>query len=114
MKNRKLVEVKVFEPAKHSSLGECKIDGQFSHLDRHRFTNCWQKPLPSGAIRCWQLGCQGRWDFVDGVCLDFLGRYRAEIVGEISRDRQGEKDRFVSADAAQLKFFTQNENFSKD
>lgn len=96
MRDRKLVEVKIFEPAKQSSLGETKLNGRFSHPDRYRLTNCWQKMLPDGIVRCWQPGCQGRFDFRWGVCLDFWGRYRAEIVEEISRDRQMEADRFVA------------------
>jgi hypothetical protein len=108
MKNRKLVEVRVFEPAKKSSLEEeVKLNGRYSHPDRHRFTNCWQKPLPGGAVRCWQVGRQGRWDFADGVCLNFFGRYRAEIVGEISRDREGEADRFVLAGTVQANCSTE-------
>lgn len=92
----KLVEVRVFEPQKTSSLGRFALDGIFSHPERYRYINCWIEER-DGVSRCCVTGGEGWFSFPGGKCDRFWGAFRAEIVGEIERDRSMEADRFSPA-----------------
>lgn len=77
-----LVEVKYFQPEK---------EGILPHPARMVFTNCWYYP-DSNKIQ--MVGSTGTFPCdSDGLCNNFLGYYKAEIVGEIDRSRWTEPDR---------------------
>jgi hypothetical protein len=58
------------------------------------YTNCWRRIIDCGLVQCREAGGQAWWDFPNGECEKFLGRYRAEIVREIEGDRYLEKNRY--------------------
>ena len=94
----KLVEVKYFQPEKRSGLGKFALDGYFDYPSRYVYANCWQRIDDRGLIQCCEVGGQAWWDFPDGVCQDFLSKYRAEIVGELDGDRYMERNRYELAE----------------
>ena len=81
----RLFEVKYFEPRKFQTPAQI------------RYVNCWlESPTEKhpDATHLRMVGGEAKFAFVNGVCEKFLGQYRAQIVGEISRDRYMEPDRF--------------------
>jgi hypothetical protein len=88
--------IKIYEPAKgsHPELGDSG-----SHPARVRFTDCLQDPSkegdPEDSMRLRVIGGQGSFLFVDGVCEDFRGEYRAKYVGAVTEPRRD--DRFAEA-----------------
>jgi len=86
----RLFEVKYFEPPTDQSPAQI------------RYVNCWlESPTEkhSDTIHLRMVGGKGEFAFVNGVCEKFLGQYRAQIVGEISKDRYMEPDRFEETTA---------------
>lgn len=92
-----LVEVKYFQPETQSGLEKFALDGHWDYPSRYVYTNCWQRIDDSGQIQCCEVGGQAWWNFPDGVCEDFLSKYRAEIIGEIDSDRYMERNRYELA-----------------
>ncbi len=85
----KLVEVKVFEP-------EVK-EGLEPHPAWYRYVNCWLDTT-SGIPCCSVAVGNGDWYVFSNNKTDiFLGRFTAEIVGEIDSSRAMEGDRFEVA-----------------
>lgn len=93
----KLVEIKIFEPAKTSELGEMRLNSPFSHPARYRFMMCWIRFEDDKKLFLTPVGGEGLWEFSNGVCEDFWGRFRAEIVKEISPVQTKEENRFELA-----------------
>jgi hypothetical protein len=92
---KRLLEIRVRQTQKVSSLGEFKLDGTFSYPERDRFINCWLCQKEGALVRLKIASSEGIFPFVDGYCDDFAGFGPAWIVGEIDPSRSMEKDRFV-------------------
>ena len=87
------VEVRFFQPAERTFYRKIKLDNNFDRLDRYVFCNCWIEGDVDGISEVRPVGSAGIFPFVNQKCSDFLGKFDAEIVGEISIDRYEEGDR---------------------
>jgi hypothetical protein len=59
------------------------------------FCNCWLRGDLDGTSK---VGISKSYFlFINGKCSSFLGKYEAEIVGEISQERKMEGDHAVAA-----------------
>jgi len=88
----KLVEIKVLEKEKlktNNTGYPFSLYSFFNHPERYRHMNCYQRE--DGAV---SYGGQHYVYFEEGFCSDFFGLGEAWILGEISKDRAFEKDRF--------------------
>lgn len=88
----RLVEVRFFEPASRLFNREMKLNDPFDRPDRYVFCNCWIEGDIDGISEVRMVGGEGIFPFANRKCRDFLGKFEAEIVEEISRDRLGESD----------------------
>jgi len=86
----RLFEVKYFEPPTDQAPAQIRyVNCWLESVDHNRLNTIWLK----------EVGREGRFAFVSGVCKKYLGCYRARIVGEISNDRYMEPDRFEETTA---------------
>ncbi|MDQ2096784.1 MAG: hypothetical protein QQW96_03955 [Tychonema bourrellyi B0820] len=93
----KFVEIKIFEPAKTSELGEMRLNSPFSHPARYHFMACRVRLEHDNKVFLTPVGGEGLWEFTNGVIEDFWGKFRAEIVQEISPVQVKEINRFELA-----------------
>ena len=81
-----LVEVKIRERE--------QTGGLFDHPERYLYANFWMEP--NGAL--FMVGAEGRYYADDQGCFDYYSG-KAQIIGEISRDRFMEKSRIEAITA---------------
>ena len=61
---------------------------------RYRYVVCRVESEQGANIELRMVGGQGSFDFVGGVCSDWLGKYEATIVGDIDQEDYRRADRF--------------------
>ena len=89
----KLVEIKVLEKEmlqEDNTTYPFRLNSMFNHPERYRHMNCYQRE--DGKV-CY-VGGQHYISFENNYCSDFFGLGEAWILGEISKDRAFEHDRF--------------------
>ena len=83
-----LVEVKIREREDNAGIHDPTLDGIFDHPERWLYVNFWMEP--DGALT--MVGGQGQYYADEQGCFDYYTG-KAQILGEISRDREMERDR---------------------
>ncbi len=95
-------EVRFFEPAKSSPSFPPTLNGRYSHPDRwvHQVAVHWlidQDERYPSSLMLRPVDGQAAFPFLNDICEDWLGEYRAEIVQGVDEADSSKSDCFYPA-----------------